>query len=334
MEKSRGRKAMNQRVNETVKETADKAMSQVVNEKPGSVSIIVPIFNAQQFLPDLFQALSACVFYPEDEVLLVDNGSTDESAKICQEAAKATPDIYHCLTYSEAAGSYAARNYAVKQAKGDILVFTDSDCKPIAGWLQAIRESVKPGVVIAGKIQIEIVNPGKKEGLWEHFDTIAHLNSEKNAAGNRVATANMAVLREDFEQVGLFEHRFSGGDYEWSMRAAASGKKVLFVPDAMVYHPSRKTFAEILKKEQRIAYGAGNHAKTVKQPGPVLWLKYFLKIFKVDTNMRYTKQLRAAGMDEKTLREFNRKFMRIRVEQLKFAMKGYRQTDVRKLGIK
>lgn len=299
-----------------------------INKK--NISIIIPIFNAQQFLPNLFKALAACEFLPGDEVLLVDNGSTDDSAKLCKEAAESRQGLYRCLSYSEVAGSYAARNYAVKQAKGEILVFTDSDCKPTSGWLTAIRENVKSGVVIAGKIQIEIEN----NGLWEHFDTIAHLNSEKNAAGNRVATANMAVLREDFEKIGLFEQRFSGGDYEWSMRAVASGMKVVFVPEALVYHPSRKTFAEILKKEQRIAYGAGNHAKLKNQSCFALRLKYFLKIFKLDTNLRYTKQLKKAGMDQKTLWEFNRKFMRIRVEQLKYAVKGYQQTDVRKLGIK
>lgn len=295
-----------------------------------NISIIIPIFNAQHFLPDLFKALEACEFIPGDEVLLVDNGSTDDSVKLCKEAAESRQGLYRCLDYSQVPGSYAARNYAVKQAKGEILVFTDSDCKPASGWLRALRESVVPGVVIAGKIQIEIVN----NGLWEHFDTIAHLNSEKNAAGNRVATANMAVMRSDFEKVGLFEERFSGGDYDWSMRAAASGMKVIFVPEALVYHPSRKTFAEILKKEQRIAYGAGNHAKLKNQSCFSLRIKYFLKIFKLDTNLRYTKQLKKAGMDQKTLREFNRKFMRIRIEQLKFAVKGYKQTDVRKLGIK
>lgn len=301
------------------------------NNKDGSnISIIIPIYNAEKFLPDLFASLARCSFVPGDEVLLVDNGSTDSSVAICRAEAKRRPELYKFLSYTETAGSYAARNYGVKQAKGEILVFTDSDCKPTEKWLSAVRENVAPGVVVAGKIQIEIVN----NGLWEYFDTIAHLNSEKNAAQNRVATANMAVTGEDFLKVGLFEERFSGGDYDWSMRAAAMGMKVIFVSKAMVYHPSRKTFEEILKKEQRIAYGEGNHAKLKNQSCFLLRIKYFLKIFKLDTNLRYTRQLKKAGLERKTLWEFNRKFIRIRVEQLKYAVKGYKQSDVRKLGIK
>ena len=295
-----------------------------------SVSVIIPVFNAEQFLPDLFRCLSSCDFRQGDEVLLVDNGSTDSSKYLCEEQQNKNPNLYRCLSYTEIPGSYAARNYAVKQSKGEVLIFTDSDCKPSAEWLTAMRTNATPGRVVAGKIQIEIAN----NGLWENFDVIAHLNSEKNAAGNRVATANMAVLKKEFEEVGLFENRFSGGDYEWSVRAASSGRKVVFVPEALIYHPSRKTFEEILKKQQRIAYGAGNHAKLHKQSCMALRCKYILRIFKFDTNIRYTKQLKQAGMDRYALWEFNRKFMRIRIENMKYAVKGYKQIDVRKLGIK
>lgn len=294
------------------------------------ISIIIPIFNAEQFLPDLFHALSHNTFLPGDEVLLVDNGSTDHSAALCKAEQEKRPDIYRCLSFTEEPGPYAARNYAIQQAEGEIFVFTDSDCKPVPHWLDAVRENIKEGTVIAGKVEIEVVN----DGLWEHFDSIAHLNSEKSAANNKVATANMAVTKSGFMKVGFFEKQFSGEDYAWSKRAAATGLEIVYMPDVMVYHPSRKTFAEILRKDQRIAFGAGNHAQLHGQSGILLWCKYFLKIFKFDTNVRYTKQLKKVGMNGKALWEFNCKFMRIRVEQLKFAMKGYNQADVRKLGIK
>ncbi len=295
-----------------------------------NISIIIPIFNAEQFLPDLFQALSQNTFLPGDEVLLVDNGSTDHSAALCQAEQEKRPGLYRCLSYTAEPGSYAARNYAIQQAKGEIFVFTDSDCKPISGWIETVRENIKEGMVIAGKVELEVVN----NGLWEHFDSIAHLNNEKGAANNRVATANMAVTKSDFRKVGYFEKQFSGGDYAWSQRAALTGLEIVYVPDVMVYHPSRKTFAEILLKERRIAFGAGNHAKLHSQSAVLLWCIYFLKIFKFDTNVRYTKRLKKAGMKGKALWAFNCGFMRIRTEQLKYVMKGYKQADARKLGIK
>lgn len=295
-----------------------------------NISIIIPVFNSEKFLPDLFESLSKCVFYENDEVLFIDNGSTDASVELCQKMCETRPNIYRCLSYTEKASSYAARNYGVQESRGDILVFTDSDCKPTPEWLKEIRYNIKKGEVIAGKIHLEIMYGG----LWEYFDTIAHLNSESNANENRVATANMAAYKDDFLSVGLFEERFSGGDYEWSQNAAKCGLKIRFVPNVLVYHPTRKTFEEILKKEQRIAFGAGNHQKNSRKPFITLVLTYVLKVFKFDTNIRYTKQLKNQGIRKIDLIEFNRKFMIIRLEQLRFVIKGYKEIDVRQLGIK
>lgn len=294
------------------------------------ISIIIPVYNASKFLADLFEALERNEFEEGDEVLLVDNGSSDNSLELCKNQAEKYGNLYKVLQYTEKAGSYATRNYAVKQAKGELLVFTDSDTRPVPNWIKTIRSSICEGMVIAGKIQLEIVN----NGLWEHFDTIAHLQSEMSEKNSSVATANMAVLRTDFDKIGYFEERFSGGDYEWSGRAVSKGMKINFIPAAMVYHPTRKTFGQILKKEQRIAYGAGNHQKNCNKALTTLVIKYVLKVFKIDTNIRYSKQLRSVGMAFRDIAYFNLKFMKIRMEQLKFAIRGYKMIDARSFGIK
>lgn len=294
------------------------------------ISVIIPIFNSEEYLPSLFLALEKCEFEKEDEVLLIDNGSTDNSLNLCKEKEKENPNLYKCLTYVEKASSYAARNYGVKESRGDVLVFTDSDCKPEAGWLTAIRNNIKEGVVIAGKISLEVT----EKKVWQLFDSIAHLQSEANSKRQNVATANMAVLKKDFYRVGVFENRFSGGDYDWSRRAAANKLKIVYVEDAFVYHPTRKNFQEILKKEQRIAFGSGNHYKLQKKKLFFLVGKYFLKCFKIDTNIRYSKALYQMGIKGGEIIKFNIGFIKIRMEQLKYVIKGYNNEDVRQLGIK
>lgn len=295
-----------------------------------SISVIIPIYNAEKFLPDLFSALGKNDFSDGDEVLLIDNGSSDRSIQMCKEQMQLFPGIYRCLSYTEKAGSYAARNFGVRESKGDTLVFTDSDTKPVPEWISVIRKTLKPGMAIAGKIELEIIN----NGLWELYDNLAHLNSEKNAANSDVATANMSVYRSDFDKVGFFEERFSGGDYDWSRRAKAAGLSIVFVKEAMVYHPTRKTFEQILKKEQRIAYGAGNSYKLNDKSYVTLVLKYFAKIFKIDTNIRHHNALKELGVSRTDLKEFDKKFWIIRKDQLKFAIRGYKMVDARKLGVK
>lgn len=295
-----------------------------------TISIIIPVYNAEKFLPFLFTALNKCHFVEGDEILLVDNGSSDSSYEICMAQEKEKPSLYKTLLFCDKSGSYAARNFTVKRAKGEVLVFTDSDTKPTEQWLDAIRENIHPGIVIAGKIELEIVN----NGLWEYFDTIAHLNSEMNAKNNCIATANMAVYKKDFDSVGLFEERFSGGDYEWSTRAARAGLSVKFLPEAKVFHPTRKSFEQILVKERRIAYGSGNHHKIMNKPLITLMVKYILKIVKFDTNIRYSKRLKKYGVSFKEICYFNIKFMRIRIEQLKYAVRGFQGEDARKFNLK
>ena len=295
-----------------------------------TVSIIIPVYNAMKFLPNLFKCLSEMLFTVGDEVIFIDNGSTDGSKELCEEESLKYPNRYKCLSYIEKASSYAARNYGVDHAKGDVYAFMDSDCKPEANWLDVIRGNLESGIVLAGCIILDII----ENNIWECFDTIAHLQSERNAENNSVATANMAVLKEDYFRVGYFEERFSGGDYVWSNKAAACGMRIKFVPDMVVHHPTRKSFNEILRKEQRIAYGEGDSRRQKGRSFTRLILTFFLKIFKIDTNIRYSIQLKRYGIKSIDIIIFNNCFFKIRVEQLKFVCKGYRQENVRKMGIK
>lgn len=296
------------------------------------VSVIVPVYNSEKYLLDFLNAISKCNFIDGDEVILVDNGSSDKSIAIIHEFLHKNEraGLFRCMEYSELAGSYAARNFGVRNAKNELLVFTDSDTKPDICWIEALRSRAADGMVLAGKIVIEIINPSN---LWENFDYLAHLRSKHNAADNCVATANMAVLKNDFLKVGFFEHRFSGGDYEWSQRAAKS-MKILFCGNATVFHPSRKGFGAIFLKEKRIAYGVGNHYRNKKKCVYKLIFLYFFRIFKIDTNFKYSQRLKRRGIALYDICKFNLSFLVIRFGQLIYALLGYCGADPRKLKLK
>lgn len=294
------------------------------------ISVIIPVFNAMRFLPDLFQCLDRCHFTEGDEIFLVDNGSTDGSEAFCADKAR-TNALYRPLSYTDKADSYAARNYALNFAQGDILVFTDSDCKPVPGWLDEIRNNLAPGQVMAGRIELEVV----ENSIWEHYDSITHLGqSRRRIEEGLIATANMAVHRADFELVGRFEERFSGGDFDWSKRARAKGLETAYFPDALVYHPTRKSFKETLQKEKRIAYGVGKSYRNNHKSLVSLAVLYFLKIFNFATNIRITKAMKAQNVSAKGRIVFNLRFLQIRWAQLVAAVRGYRQVNARALGIK
>lgn len=295
-----------------------------------SISLIIPIYNAEVFLKDLFKCLDNNKFYNGDEILLVDNGSSDESIRLCKDYECKHNGLVKCLSYAEKAGSYSARNYAIKQAIGDILVFTDSDCQPSKDWITYIREKCNKGLVLAGNITLEIVN----HDIWEYYDVYSCLNNEKSIQNSGIATANMAVNKEDFDKIGLFEERFSGGDYDWSLRAAKGGLKLEYCDLMRVKHPTRKSFEAVLKKEQRIAYGEGYHACINNHSKILLWGKYILKIFKIDMNIKYMNRLKSEGFSLRDRLRFNYYFFVIRINHLKYVLLGFENIDARSLGLK
>ena len=296
-----------------------------------TISVIIPIYNSEKYLKDLFNSLNKCNFYDNDEIILIDNGSTDKSKYLCMEQVK-NNSIYKYLQYIDKADSYASRNYGVSNAVGDILAFIDSDCKPTAEWLNLIRNDLKKGEVYAGNIVLEIID---KQNVWECFDAVAHLNQcEVNASKGCVATASMSVHKNDFINVGNFVERFSGGDFEWSKRAANYGLKIILKKKAIVYHPTRKTFNETKIKEERIAYGRGKQFKLDKKPMIILVFLYLLRIFKIDTQIKFSNEFRKFGVKIKNIIYFNFCFLIIRLAYVKYVVKGYKGIDARKLGLK
>ena len=88
------------------------------------ISVIIPIYNAAMYLPEMLRCLSEQT-ERDLEIILVNDGSTDESADICLAAAQEDPRIWY--VYQENAGVSAARNRALAKASGDYIALLDAD---------------------------------------------------------------------------------------------------------------------------------------------------------------------------------------------------------------
>lgn len=88
------------------------------------ISVIIPIYNAAQYLPEMLKALYAQTEH-DLEILLVNDGSIDTSADVCIAAAQNDPRIRYI--YQKNAGVSAARNHALSLAKGEYIAFLDAD---------------------------------------------------------------------------------------------------------------------------------------------------------------------------------------------------------------
>ena len=88
------------------------------------ISVIVPVYNVEQWLPRCIESLLIQT-YPNIEIILSDDGSTDECGVICDEYSKKDNRIK--VIHKNNGGLSDARNCAIKQANGEYLTFVDSD---------------------------------------------------------------------------------------------------------------------------------------------------------------------------------------------------------------
>ena len=228
------------------------------------VSIIVPAYNAAHQLPILFEALERQTLPREAwELIVVDDGSSDETIRIAEEAGMGV-----VTQARERGGSFAARNIGVELATAPIVAFTDADCVPEPEWLAEGVAAFErdPGIdLLAGGVEIALPERPSAAAL---VDAARCLNQERYATREGFGvTANLWVRREIVHRVGGFNGIIvSGGDTEFCHRATATGARLVYAPDVLVHHPARERLRDILVKSWRLGYGAAQHRQHADGP--------------------------------------------------------------------
>jgi GT2 family glycosyltransferase len=190
-------------------------------------------------------------------VIVVDDGGT---RPLDRELKEFQGTLRLLLLKQENKGPGAARNTGAIKAKGKYLAFTDDDCYPHPGWLNALAEGFKrENRLLCGGRTINSLsrNPFSTttqmllDYLYEHYSPVEHM-------GGFFATNNLAVSRELFMETGGFDPglRF-GEDRDFCYRWASSGHSFTYVPDAIMYHAHHLTLGSFLKLHYR--YGGGSY---------------------------------------------------------------------------
>jgi glycosyltransferase involved in cell wall biosynthesis len=215
-----------------------------------TVSIIIPTYNDWKRLSLCISALADQTFAKDRfEVIIVNNNPNDIAPENF-----ALPENCKILTEKKP-GSYAARNAALKIAKGEIIGFTDSDCIPDRNWIKNAVDYFTNNnhcSRLAGKVSIffESGTPTRAE----LYDTLFAFN-QKNYVQNSgtSVTANLFTYKYVFDKIGFFDEKLmSGGDFLWGTIAHKNGFQIAFVENVIVNHPARKDFKELVKKERRV----------------------------------------------------------------------------------
>jgi hypothetical protein len=160
-------------------------------------------------------------------------------------------------------------------AKGDIVAFTDADCRPLPGWLAAGVGGLtgNPGLgFIGGRIELTI--RGNRANYCEIYEFCFALKQETYIAGGGfAATANLFTRAEVIGRVGRFEESvYSGGDRLWGERASALGYGCAYNAGAAVLHPARATLGALLTKARRLAAQQFTHGAKLRSTRLGVWI--------------------------------------------------------------
>ncbi|KYC38154.1 glycosyltransferase [Scytonema hofmannii PCC 7110] len=223
-------------------------------------SVIIPIYNGEADLPELISNLVDQT-YPKEKVeyLLVDNNSSDRTTSLLQAAADNSPITIRPLSETKIQSSYAARNAGIRAATGEILAFTDADCRPQSGWLELlIAPFVNPDVAIVAGEVLALHGTTLLEQHADRQDTLSQKHTLAHPFYPYGQTANLAIRREAFEKIGLFRpYLTTGGDADicWRILQHNMGR-LEFAPEAIVKHRHRVTLKELESQWRR--YGRSN----------------------------------------------------------------------------
>ncbi len=230
-------------------------------------SIIVPVYNAAATLPGLLQSLGR-LYDTDHEVILVDDASTDGSADL----AASWP--YRLIRMETNRGPARCRNAGAAAACGDILVFTDADCRVHPRWLHAFDEALADGkaAAVMGRLALMPSNTlgnaisalGFPAGGSVGFPRIWRVDAD--GFTQSLSTCNCAVTRAVFERVGGFDEGFplAGGEDSYLAHALGrNGFRIRYCPEAVAWHPARDRLGDFFAWQFRRGISSYLFAKRV-----------------------------------------------------------------------
>jgi len=193
----------------------------------------VPAYNAARTIDKCLEALlDQSIPMSSYEIIVVDDGSTDDTVEIVQRY-----EPVHLLLSWPRKGAAAVRNIGANFARGDILLFTDADCIPAKAWIEEMTYPfADPNIAgVRGAYRT------RQRELVARFVQIEYEDRYERIPDREcidfVDTYSAAYRKVIFDREGGFDVRILiGEDIELSHRLARRGHKLVFAPKAIVYH--------------------------------------------------------------------------------------------------
>ncbi len=215
------------------------------------LSIIVPAYNAEKTIGYCLDSLLEQDYNGDYEVIVVDDGSSDSTPDIVAKYERVK------LVRQSNAGPAVARNMGAKEARGEIIFFTDSDCMPENNWIsEMLRPFKDKGVVgVKGRYKTRQKEISARFVQMEYEDKYSYML--KSDYIDFIDTYSAGFRKDVFLELKGYDTDFPvacAEDVDLSFRLSKKGYKMVFNPNAVVYHLHPDRLWDYLRKKYKFAF--------------------------------------------------------------------------------
>ena len=226
------------------------------------VSVVVVTYNNLEMNRQCLESLFGQTGWPNIEVFVVDNASSDGTREYLLEAERLYPDLRVMINESNI-GFAAANNLALRRARGEFLVLLNNDTVVARGWLSALLRhlSARPDIGMIGPVTNAIGNEARVEVGYDRVEDMSAWATAYTRAHEdelfeipMLAMFCVAMRRQVFEKVGPLDERFGIGMFEdddYAVRMKKAGYRIICTRDSFVHHWMKASFRKMPDGEYR-----------------------------------------------------------------------------------
>ncbi len=206
------------------------------------ISIIVPVYNRPEEIRELLESLILQDFKGGFEVVIVEDGSSQDSKEVIHEFQESLNISYY---FKENSGPGDSRNYGMKKAKGNYFIILDSDCILPKQYLAEVNKELQKEFVHcfggpdAADQSFTTVQKAINYVMTSFFTTGGIRGGSESVGKFQPRSFNMGISQEAFEKAGGFGRIHPGEDPDLTFRIWKAGFKTRLFSKAFVYHKRR-----------------------------------------------------------------------------------------------
>lgn len=214
-----------------------------------TVTVVIPVLNGGWCISEQLDALARQDVGQPFEILICDNGSTDDTVAVAQGWSERLPGL-RVVDASTRRGASHARNIGIREAKGDLIAFCDADDVVAPQWLSTMLAAVRPGLMVNGWSDLSLLNPaGTYSGDGMQRELIMRCGYLPG-----IESCNLAMTTADARGIqGFDESYLFAEDIDFAWRAQQQGIEVGIAP-AVVHYRLRVDVMQLFRQHRNWAY--------------------------------------------------------------------------------